>query len=155
MTHPLIAELRQLAHQQAADAQLSVVDVQIQSNRVPLSLLIQVRRSDGGDVNLDECASFSGVISAALDSSALLSDPYVLEISSPGIGEELLDDRDFRSFRGFPVEVHFQDGAGAATAREGLLLERNEQFVCLNLHGRTSRIPRSAVLNVRLITPQG
>ncbi len=155
LTHPLIADLRQLACQQAADAQLSVVDVQIQSNRLPLSLLIQVRRSDGGDVNLDECARFSGAISERLDSSDLLSEPYVLEISSPGIGEELLDDRDFRSFRGFPVEVRFLDGAGAVVAREGLLLERDEQFVCLNLHGRTSRIPRADVLGVRLTTPEG
>ena len=143
-----------LAEQQAAAAQLMVVDLQVQTNRVPPSLLIQVRRADGGDVNLDECASFSGLISEALDQSPLLAEPYVLEISSPGIGEELLDDRDFRSFRGFPVEVRFQDSEGNACSREGLLLERDEQSVCLNLHGRTSRIPRAAVLAVRLITPQ-
>ena len=155
LTNPLIDDLRQLAAQQAAAAQLTVVGLQIQSNRVPPSLLIQVRRADGVDVNLDECASFSGVISDALDSSALLPEAYVLEISSPGIGEELLDDRDFRSFRGFPVEVRFQDDEGNAISREGLLLERDEQSIGLNLHGRTSRIPRAAVLSVRLITPQG
>ena len=154
MTHPLIDQLRTLADQQAAAAQLRVVDVQLHSNRIPPSLLIQVCRADGGDVNLDECASFSGVISDLLDSSPLLPEAYVLEISSPGIGEELLDDRDFRSFRGFPVEVRFQDGEGNPISREGLLLERDGQSVSLNLHGRTSRIPRAAVQSVRLITPQ-
>lgn len=154
LTDPLTAELLLFAQPVADASGLELVTIQIRTNRVPLSLQIQIRKADGGDVTLDECASFSAAISEVLDVSERLPEAYVLEISSPGIGEVLADDRDFHSFRGFPVEVRFQDSKGAAIAREGLLLGRDDHSVCLNLRGRTSRIPRADVQSVRLITPQ-
>ena len=115
---------------------------------------MQLRLADGGDVSLDNCAAFSGVLGEALEGSDLLEEAYVLEISSPGIGEELKDDRDFRSFRGFPVEVHVHDAkTGGELKREGLLLERDETTVHLNVRGRTVRVPRNEVIAVRLTTP--
>jgi len=154
LSDPLTAELLLLAQPVADACALELVTIQIQTNRVPLSLQIQIRKADGGDVTLDECADFSAAISEVLDVSERLPEAYVLEISSPGIGEVLADDRDFHSFRGFPVEVRFQDSKGAAIAREGLLLGRDDQSVSLNLRGRTSKIPRADVQSVRLITPQ-
>lgn len=154
MTDPLTAALLDLAQPLAEAAGFELVALQIQANRVPLSLQIQLRKADGGDVTLDECAGFSGTVSDLLDGSDQLPEAYVLEISSPGIGEVLAEDRDFHSFRGFPVEVRFQDSKGTAVAREGLLLGRDEHSISLNLRGRTSRIPRTDVLSVRLITPQ-
>ena len=75
---------------------------------------------------------------------------YVLEVSSPGIGEDLHSDRDFVSFRGFPVEVLRRDADGAEVRRRGHLLGRDEQVVQLNERGRILRIPRDEVLRVRL-----
>jgi ribosome maturation factor RimP len=79
----------------------------------------------------------------------------VLEVSSPGIGEDLDSDRDFESFRGFPVEVLQQEPNGEPSRQTGLLLGRDEQAVLLNRRGRTVRIPRETVLQVRLTTPSG
>jgi ribosome maturation factor RimP len=105
-------------------------------------------------VNLDDCANFSGVLGDALEADGLLEEAYVLEISSPGVSEELSDDRDFRSFRGFPVCVRYRDAkTGAEAEREGLLLERDDSSVHLNVRGRTVRLPRPDVISVRLITP--
>ncbi len=154
MSHPLIPPLEHLAAPLAEAAGYALVGVHIHTHRLPLTLVVELRRADGGDVSLDDCASFSGVLSEALDNAELLPEAYVLEISSPGIGEELTDDRDFRSFRGFPVEVHCRDGRGAEQRREGLLLERDATAVHLNIRGRTSRIPRSDVISVRLTTPK-
>jgi len=48
------------------------------------------------------------------------------EISSPGIGEVLADDRDFSQiFVDFPWIVRFRTRKGAAIAREVLLLGRD------------------------------
>lgn len=154
MPHPLIPQLERLAAPLAEAAGYALVGVHIHTHRLPLTLVVELRRADGGDVNLDDCAAFSGVLSEALDSGDLLPEAYVLEISSPGIGEELTDDRDFHSFRGFPVEVHCRDAQGAEVRREGLLLERDATAVHLNIRGRTSRIPRSDVISVRLTTPK-
>lgn len=154
LPHPLIPDLQSLASQAADAAGFQVCGVQLLTHRIPMTLQVQLRLADGGDVSLDQCAAFSGVLGEVLEASDLIEEPYVLEISSPGVSEELNDDRDFRSFRGFPVCVQTLDAAsGAESSREGLLLERNDSHVLLNVRGRTVRLPRSEVIAVRLVTP--
>ena len=118
-----------------------------------MTLEVQIRHSNGADVSLDDCAQFSGVLGEALESSELLNEAYVLEISSPGIGEQLATDRDFQTFRGFPVEVTHRDNNDAEHRLDGLLLERDEDSLQINIRGRIKRIPRDQVIGVRLISP--
>lgn len=155
MAHPLIPQLEALAEGLLAGAGYELRGVQLHSHRIPLTLQVLVQKADGSDISLDECASLSAPLGDAIEASELLPGAYVLEISSPGIGEELHDDRDFRSFRGFPVEVQFRDAKGAEIRREGLLLERDPEALHLNLRGRTLRIPRDDVIAVRLVTASG
>ena len=154
LPHPLIPDLERLASQVAADAGFQVCGVQLLTHRIPMTLVVQLRLADGGDVSLDNCAGFSNLLGEALENASLLEEAYVLEISSPGIAETLSDDRDFRSFRGFPVCVRYRDAkTGAEAEREGLLLERNDDSVQINVRGRTVRFPRADVIAVRLTTP--
>jgi ribosome maturation factor RimP len=153
MAHPLIPRLEALVAEVLEPGDYGLHGVQLLAHRIPLTVQLLVQRTDGADISLDECAALSAPIGEALDAADLLPDAYVLEISSPGIGEELHHDRDFRSFRGFPVEVRYRDGKGAEVRREGLLLERTAEAVHLNLRGRTKRIPRSDVIAVRLVSP--
>jgi len=48
--------------------------------------LVEVRidRRDGQKVTVDDCARVSRAVEARIDTSALLSDRYVLQVSSPG-----------------------------------------------------------------------
>ena len=154
MPHPLLADLERLAATEALAADLQVVAVHLHTHRIPMTVQVMVRRSDGSDVNLDACAAFSGPLGEALESAALLESPYVLEVSSPGIEDELTSDRDFNSFRGFPVAVTLNDGQGTEQIREGLLLGRDALEVRLNVRGRTLRLNRIAVTHVRLVSPR-
>jgi len=154
LPHPLLAELERLAATEALAADLQVVAVHLHTHRIPMTVQVMVRRSDGSDVNLDACAAFSGPLGEALESAALLESPYVLEVSSPGIEDELTSDRDFNSFRGFPVAVTLNDGQGTEQIREGLLLGRDALEVRLNVRGRTLRLNRAAVTHVRLVSPR-
>ena len=149
-----IAAVEQLAGGIAAAHGCALVAVHWLSHRIPVTLQITVQRSDGSDISLDECAGLSAPLSEAIDAAGLLTDAYVLEISSPGIGEELSSDRDFRSFRGFPVAVVYTDAKGAEQRSEGLLLERDDETIRLNRRGRVKSIPRSDVIGVYLVTPQ-
>ena len=154
MPHLLIADLERLAAAQALAADLQVVAVHLHSHRIPMTVQVMLRRSDGGDVSLDACAAFSGPLGEAIEGSELLESPYVLEVSSPGIDEELTSDRDFTSFRGFPVAVTVDDGQGTEQIREGLLLGRDALEVRLNVRGRTLRLNRASVTHVRLVSPR-
>ena len=115
-----------------------------------MTLEVQMRHSNGSDVSLDDCAGFSRVFGDALEASSLLTEAYVLEISSPGIGEQLSTERDFKTFRGFPVEVLHRSENDSEQRLEGLLLERNEEALQINIHGRIKRISREHVIAVRL-----
>jgi ribosome maturation factor RimP len=153
MAHPLIGELEALLRPRVEAAGFALRGVQLFTHRIPTTLQLLVARQDGGDISLDECAGLSSPLGEAIEAAGLLPDAYVLEVSSPGVSEVLHDDRDFRSFRGFPVDVHSRDASGKEQHREGLLLERDASSVLLNVRGRTTRIPREAVITVRLITP--
>lgn len=154
MTLPAPEAIETLAREVAEPSGLEIQGVHLLSHRLPMTVQVFVRRVDGGDVSLDQCAALSGPLGDALEASSLLHGAYVLEISSPGLGERLVSDRDFSSFRGFPVEVLCQGADGRERHREGLLLGRDEQLLLLNDRGRTVRIPRTDVLQVRLVTPK-
>ena len=119
----------------------------------PMTLEVQIRHSTGTDVSLDDCAGFSGVLGEALETSTLLTEAYVLEISSPGIGDQLIEDRDFQTFRGFPVEVIHRDKDDSEQRLDGLLLERSDDELQINIRGRIKRISRDRVIGVRLTSP--
>jgi ribosome maturation factor RimP len=148
-----LSELEQLAGAAALAAGFRLVGLHLLSHRLPTTLQVMVQRADGSDVTLDDCAVLSAPLGEVIEASGLLTGAYVLEISSPGIGEVLCSDRDFRSFRGFPVAVLHRDAKGAEQRSEGLLLERDEVAVHLNKRGRPKRINRCDVISVNLITP--
>lgn len=152
MPHPLVPRLEQLARQVADPGGLDLLEVQLLTHRIPLTVQVLVRRADGRDVTLEDCAALSGPLGEAIESSGLLESSYVLEVSSPGIGEDLHSDRDFSSFRGFPVEVRHRPSAGPERRTEGLLRGRDDQAILLNDRGRSIRISREEVVAVRLIS---
>jgi ribosome maturation factor RimP len=150
LPHPHTDELERLARPVARAAHLEVRSVEVLAHRIPLTVQVRVQRADGTDVNLDECAALSDPLGEALEASGLLTMAYVLEVSSPGLCEDLHSDRDFVSFRGFPVEVLRRDAEGGEVLRRGHLLGRDERVVQLNERGRILRIPRDEVVRVRL-----
>ena len=153
MPHPLLPDLETLVTDVAASKGFALCGIQLLTHMSPMTLEVQIRHSSGADVSLDDCAGFSGVRGDALEASTLLIDAYVLEISSPGIGAQLSSDRDFETFRGFPVEVHHRAKDNIEQRLEGLLLERDADTLQINIRGRIKRIPRDYVIGVRLTSP--
>ena len=153
MPHPLLPELERLAQLAVAAAGFELKGVHLFTHRIPMTVQVLVQRTDGSDISLDECASLSAPLGEAIEAAEWLGDAYVLEVSSPGVSDNLRDDRDFRSFRGFPIEVICRDDQGLEVRREGLLLERDAKDLHLNVRGRTQLIPRDAVIRVSLVTP--
>ena len=153
MPHPLLPDLETLASSVAAAQGFELYGIQLLTHMSPMTLEVQIRHSSGADVSLDDCAGFSGVLGDALEASTLLTEAYVLEISSPGIGDQLIEDRDFQTFRGFPVEVTHRDKDNSEQRLDGLLLERSDDELQINIRGRIKRISRDRVIGVRLTSP--
>ncbi len=116
---------------------------------------VSIRHKLGGDVSLDDCANFNKPMSEALEASNLFKTAYVLEISSPGIGDYLVNDRDYKTFKGFPVEVICKDETNSEFREIGLLNKRSSEHVQLNIKGKMNRIPLKNIIGVRLTTQSG
>ena len=111
MTHPLIPDLLHLATPIAENLGLEVVDIVFQTNKRPPVLRVDIRNL-AGDTGLEDCEQMSRSLETALDSQEILPGAYVLEISSPGISRQLSSEREFQSFKGFPVISTVQHSQG-------------------------------------------
>jgi ribosome maturation factor RimP len=149
MTHPLIPHILELAHPVAQALNLEVVNAVFHTSQHPPLLRIDVRNLSL-DTSLEDCEKMSRALEEVLEASASLPDAYVLEVSSPGVSEFLSSDRDFKSFRGFPVVVATQEPYHGRSEWEGSLVGRDETTVRLTQRGRAIAIPRSLVSQVQL-----
>ena len=155
MAHPIVTDLETIASSTAAENGFDLCGVQVFTHLKPMTMQVQIRQAGGGDVSLEDCARFSGPMGEAIDTSKILDEAYVLEISSPGIDGQLLTDRDFKTFRGFPIKVSFRDEKNIELNKAGLLHQRSADHLHLNIKGKIIAIPRNNVIEVSLTSPTG
>jgi ribosome maturation factor RimP len=92
----------------------------------------------------------SRALEASLDAGEIIPDAYVLEVSSPGISRQLVTDREFISFKGFPVVISTSPPYEQQQDWIGLLVRRDETTVYLNQKGRVIKIPRDLITKVQI-----
>jgi ribosome maturation factor RimP len=150
MTHPLVPYILEIAAPVAAPLGLEVVAVVFHTNQSPPVLRIDVRNLQQ-DTSLNDCERMTHALEAALDAVAdNLPDSYVLEVSSPGISRWLSTDREFVSFKGFPVVVTTTEAVNGHQSFVGQLIRRDDEAVYLSQRGRSIAIPRALVQTVEL-----
>ncbi len=89
----------------AKEYDFEICSLDIQTNQNPIILEIRIKKTNGNDVSIDDCSKFNTPASNEIENSNLLNCSYVLEISSQGVSDELTSERDFKTFKGFPVNV--------------------------------------------------
>ncbi|VAW03220.1 Bacterial ribosome SSU maturation protein RimP, partial [hydrothermal vent metagenome] len=85
------------------DMGFELVRVRLMSGKHEI-LQIMAERPEGG-IEVDECAQISNAISAVLDVEDPITDPYALEVSSPGIDRPLTRLKDFAAFEGYEAKL--------------------------------------------------
>ena len=58
-----------------------------------------------GGISIDDCVEISRNISDWLDKEDFISEEYILEVSSPGLGRTLKKDKDFKRELGKEIEL--------------------------------------------------
>ncbi|HEY9622118.1 MAG TPA: ribosome maturation factor RimP [Crinalium sp.] len=149
MTHPLIPQIIDLATPVADSIGLEVVGAVFHTNQHPPILRVDIRNLQQ-DTGLDDCERMSRALEPALDASNLIPDAYILEISSPGIDRQLMSDREFISFKGFPITVMASEPFQGQKTWTGQLIRRDEDAIHISQKGRVLAIPRSIVSKVQL-----
>ena len=131
---------------------LEICSLTVQTNQNPNLIEIIIKKTNGDDITLDDCALFNEPASEEIENSNLLNCSYVLEISSQGVSDELTSERDFKTFKGFPVNVELNQKNSNIKFVNGLLFEKSNDYLAINIKGRIKKIPFDEVLKISLCT---
>ena len=66
---------------------------------------LRVYADKEGGINIDDCVLISRALEEKLDAEDFISDAYILEVSSPGLGRPLKKEKDFKRSLGKLVEI--------------------------------------------------
>jgi len=145
-------KLEALLEKVANERDLEISGLNIQTNQNPIVVEITIRKTNGDDISLDDCALFNTPASEEIENSNLLNCSYVLEICSQGVSDELTSDRDFKTFKGFPVNVELNQKNSKIKFLNGLLYEKSNDYLAINIKGRIKKIPFDEVFKINLCT---
>ncbi|MUL65701.1 ribosome maturation factor RimP [Mycobacterium sp. CBMA 234] len=113
---PTTGQVLELLSNAFADSGYDIEDVRMDVAARPPRIVV-VADGDSG-LDLDAVAELSRVASELLDQVADESEPYVLEVTSPGVERPLTEPRHYRRARGRKVELTLDDGT-TVTGRLG------------------------------------
>ncbi len=122
-------------------------------------LRLFIDRSDGskgkgGGITLDDCQSVSRWVEELLDQSNVPSDPYNLEVSSPGINRPLKTAEHFKKFAGQKAKVTLSAPLSPERNQKnftGVIIGVRDQTVEFNdVVSGNVEIPIAAVAKARL-----
>jgi len=139
----------------AKEYDFEICSLDIQTNQNPIILQITIKKTNGNDISIDDCAKFNTPASNEIENSNLLNCSYVLEISSQGVSDDLTSERDFKTFKGFPVNVELNQKNSKIKFLNGLLYEKSKDYLAINIKGKIKKIPFNDVLKVSLCTLKG
>ncbi len=117
--------------------------VELEWRREPVGWVLRLFLDKAGGINLDECAAWNDRLGELIDGAELISHPYSLEISSPGLDRPLRKESDFRRYIGLDCILktteplgHQQNFRGKMTSVEGsnlMLYDRTSGLVAIPL----------------------
>jgi ribosome maturation factor RimP len=143
-------QIRQILDPILESMGLSLWDLEFHKQGPQWILRIFIDRESGG-VTLNDCETVNRDLGAALDVEDIISHPYTLEVSSPGLDRTLSRPEHFTRFTGSMVKIKtFQPINGQKVFR-GTLLGLVEGMVSVELEtGVVFEIPMTGITKASL-----
>ena len=146
------SSLEKLLKKVASEWNFEIYGLNLKTNHNPIIVEITINKTNGDYISLDDCSLFNAPASEVIENSNLLNCSYVLEISSQGVSDELTSERDFKTFKGFPVNVELNQKNSKIKFLNGLLYEKSKDYLAINIKGKIKKIPFNEVLKISLCT---
>ncbi len=103
-----------------------------------------------GGITLEHCARISEELGRNLDVEDFIPNPYVLEVSSPGLDRPLKKEKDFIKYLQHRIKVKTLDPIDQRRNFRGKLLKVLEGQIELEVEGRIIQIPLSNLAKANL-----
>jgi ribosome maturation factor RimP len=128
--------------------EVELVEIIYRRERGSMVLRLLVDKEEG--INLDECSSLNRKIGEALDEVNLIDEPYILEVSSPGIDRPLKSSTDFKRVRGKLVKLILNSEIESKGIWIGEVVGVNEENVTIKTKDKKLlKIPLSRIVRAR------
>lgn len=115
------------------------------------TLQIMIDKTDGTEINVEDCAKVSRALSAVLDENDPIKDKYNLEVSSPGLDRPLTKLEHFIRFSGNEVKIETDETIEGRKRFKGLLNGVKGAEILLNMDDKVFVIPFNAVSKAKII----
>ena len=143
----VVETVKELADPIAESIGCWVWDVEFVKEGTRKILRITIDSEEGIDINV--CEQMHRAIDVVLDEVDPISEPYYLEISSPGIERELKTIEHIEACEGWDVEVKLYAPIDGLKAFRGVLLAiDNENEIRIDAAGKEIRFDRAAVAKI-------
>jgi ribosome maturation factor RimP len=124
--------------------------VEIEFRREARGWVLRLYVDKEGGITVDDCAWVSQEIGRSLDVEEVISSPYTLEVSSPGLTRPLKQEKDFMKYRDRWVKLTTNEPIGNQRHFKGRLrgIERNE--IRIEVNGEMIQIPLATIAKAHL-----
>ncbi len=113
----------------AQEAGVEIYDVEYVKEGSDFYLRAYIDKPEG--VNINDCEAVSRALSDALDEKDFISDAYILEVSSPGLGRTLKKDKHLEKSIGEEVEIKTYKQIDKCKEFKGVLKAYDEKSVTI------------------------
>ena len=103
-----------------------------------------------GGISIDDCELVSRAFEEKLDKADFIKDPYILEVSSPGLTRPLKKDKDFDRSIGKDIEIKTYKAIDKEKNFVGALKAYDKDSVIIDIDGHELSIERSNISMIRL-----
>ncbi len=140
MSEPILAELG-----------LAIVRVRLMGSKRPL-LQIMIEKAGGAPTDVEDCASFSRMLSPVLEAEDPIADAFRLEVSTPGIDRPLTREGDFGRWIGHLAKLELAMPIDGRRRFQGTITREDEAGVALDLDDNSELVAKvSDMTKARLI----
>jgi len=133
------------------DMGFELVRVRLMGGSKTMKTLQIMAERPGGGIEVDECAQISTAVSAVLDVEDPITDPYALEVSSPGIDRPLTRLKDFDTFEGYEAKIETTQMIDGQKRFKGVLAGVEGDEVLINIEQGTVGLKFDWLADAKLV----
>lgn len=124
--------------------------VEIEYRRESMGWVLRLILDKEGGITLNDCTRISQEVGRSLDVEDFISNPYTLEVSSPGLLRSLKTEHDFIKYRNALIKVKTIDPIDHQRQFKGKLVEVSGNEIEMETERGNFRIPLSNVAKANL-----
>ncbi|MDY6856070.1 MAG: ribosome maturation factor RimP [Thermodesulfobacteriota bacterium] len=148
MPDNILGSIESIANPVVIAEGMEIVDIEYRREDKGWVLRLYIDKEGG--VTIDDCANISSQLSHLIDIYELISHPFVLEVSSPGLDRPLKKEKDFAKYNGRLIKIKTHDPIGSRKNFKGRLLDYSEGLVTIDTGVEIVSLPFNKIAKANL-----